>query len=693
MNTFSKKRITLILVVVGFVISAAIVGIIFPSTPQFKYEFQIGKPWNAEPLIAPFDFPIHKNEKELLAEQKELLENNLSLYYSLDENIQKKQLEAFTAQLTQSSALQQLEPQKQEQLKNKLLGHLTSVYNAGIASAKEWERILQEGKGRAAITQGQVSGKKDTAQFYSVVQAYRSFQEVELDSLEQQVVSQIGINNYIYPNMIYNEETVETIRKELIHSISLYRGKIKSGEVIINTKEVVNNRLFDILYSLKEEFPAKMGSPQKRAYILAGHLTIILFIFSLLFFYLYHYRHDILMDTVKVYFILANILITLVVLQLPNKFSWIPIYSLPIITLPILLRTFFDSRTSIFALVSCLLLAAGMVPTNSYTFILIQFFAGIIAVYSLKKLTKRSDLMRTSIIVFVCYSMIYTAISLTQEGSFSGIEWKTYIHFFVNAGFLLFTYPIIYIHEKIFGFVSDVTLMELSDSNRSLLQRLSEEAPGTFFHSLQIANLVQAAAIRIEANPLLARTGALYHDIGKLSAPLFFTENQQGIANPHNELGYEESAKIIINHVHEGVKLAKKNNLPKVIIDFISTHHGVGKAMYFYTSFKNENPNKEINEEVFTYPGPLPNSKETALVMMADSIEATSRSLESYTEENISEMVERIVTGQLRAGCFDYAPINFKEIQIAKEVFKEKLRTMYHTRVAYPKSNTPGKDS
>lgn len=687
MKLTRKRKVRYIIAIASFTLTAIIIALIFPSVPKFKYDYQKGKPWAGDLLVAPFDFPIHKSPLDIIHEQEEIERTQLLLYYTADTKYEEEKLKLFQQECQSHTQFIKLDTLLQEKVKKAIEQQLKKIYQAGIISSNEWNRILESGKNQIAVTQNKITQKRNTSILYTPKSAYNSFHHLFEDSISQKAAQLLNLNHYIGANLIVDLDSYEKVKVELLRNISLYRGKVQSGEKIINTGEIVSDHLFNILSSLEKEFPLKMGSPEKRAYILSGHLIIICFICALLFFYMFYYRNDILINPVKIAFILSNMLIFLAAIRLSINYTWLPIYALPIIIYPILLRIFFDSRTAIFAFMSTLILAAGIVPTHAYNFIVIQLFTGIVAVYSLKKLTKRADLLRVSVVVFTAYSILFTAISLTQEGSLSSIDWFTYIYLFINAGLLLFVYPIIFVYEKMFGFVSDVTLMELSDSNRSLLQQLSERAPGTFFHSIQISNLVQAAAIRIDANPLLARTGALYHDIGKLENPMYFTENQQGIPNPHDQLDYEESARIIINHVSDGERLARKHNLPQQIIDFITSHHGIGKAMYFYTSFKNAFPDREIDEAAFTYPGPLPNSKETALLMMADAIEATSRSLKEHTEEAIDELVERIVNGQLKGGCFDHAPINFREIQVAKETFKQKLMIMYHTRVAYPKAN------
>jgi len=474
----------------------------------------------------------------------------------------------------------------------------------------------------------------------------------------------------------------DEVKKELIGTVSAASGLVQSGQKIIDRGEIVNYRTFRILESLKKESLKRSGSVDQQRLILAGQFLFVgvLMLYFMLYLDLFrrdYYKHKGGLSLLFTITILFSVLTALMI-----KYTIFNVYMVPYAMLPIIIRVFLDSRTA-FMTHAMTILICSITLRYPFEFILLQMTAGLVAIYSLRELSQRSHLFRTAFLIVLSYVALNFSLDLIHENDISKINLSMYLNFVINGILLLFTYPLLFLLEKIFGFTSNVTLVELSNINNPLLRKLSEVAPGTFQHSMQVANLAAEAAIRVGGKSQLVRTGALYHDIGKMVNPAFFTENQSGV-NPHKALSYEQSAQVVINHVHDGLKLAEKNNLPKVIKDFISTHHGLGKTKYFYVSYKNENPDKEIDESVFTYPGPNPFSKETAILMMADSVEAASRSLPEYTEESISNLVDKIIDSQVEEGYFKYCPITFKDIATVKWVFKEKLRTVYHTRVSYP---------
>ena len=458
---------------------------------------------------------------------------------------------------------------------------------------------------------------------------------------------------------------------------------IQTGERIIDRGEIVTPELFVVLNSLKIENDKRKSSVQQSALVLIGEIVIITILIVLFFLYLYLFRPRIFNNFGNLFFISLVILMMVGLTTLSLSYSNLSYYMVPFALLPIIIRVFFDSRTALFAHIITMLIISFMVD-NPFQFIVLQIAVGMAAVSSLKDMTQRSQLAQTALYIFLTYIAIFLASELVSEGELQRINLQPILYFAISSGFLLFAYILIYIFEKIFGLISAVTLVELTNVNSDLMMKFAETAPGTFQHTLQVSNLATEAAKKIGANSLLVRTGALYHDIGKMKHPEYFIENQMGGKNPLSEMDFETASRIVIGHVTDGVEIAKKSHLPEQIINFITTHHGRGKTKYFYNSFINANPDKMPNEEAYTYPGPLPNSKETAILMMADAVEARSRSLSIYTEESINVAVEQMIDSQIADGQFKDAPISFRDVETVKSVFKEKIKNIYHTRIVYP---------
>ena len=468
--------------------------------------------------------------------------------------------------------------------------------------------------------------------------------------------------------------------------VSISKGIIESGTRIVLVGDVIDDHTFLVLESLKKDYENILGSSQNHYLIVIGQCMLIISCILLLFLYLRNFRKQILHDNKKLLFILLFVLLYVALTTLVLKFPKINIYIIPFALITIVVRTLMDSRTALFVFIITVLITGFLAP-NGFEFVFLQLAAGIMAIYSLPRLERRGQLVLTGIITFLTYSFVYFAFAITQEVSIAEIKWINFMWFAINGLLLTFSYSLIYIFEKLFGFLSDVTLIELSNQNHPLLRQLTQHSPGTFQHCLQVANLSEAAINQIGGNPLLVRTGALYHDIGKMKHPAYFIENQLSNSNPHDKLDFDKSAQIITDHVKYGVKIAKKHKLPQRIIDFIETHHGAGRVQYFYTSFKNKYPDKEIDEEKFTYPGPDPFTKETAVLMMADSIEAASRSLKEKTPETIRKLINSIIDKQVAENRFQNADITFKNINQVKEIFTNALINVYHARIEYPKEN------
>lgn len=519
-------------------------------------------------------------------------------------------------------------------------------------------------------------------QLYTVKEAYEYLLNADTTHYKKKILQQCNLNDYITPNLVYDEEKSEAAHKDLLSNISWANGFVLNGQKIIDRGEIVDEQTYNILESLRKEWEKRSDSVQEKRLTLAGQILYVgIFLFCFMA-YLELFRADYYERKGTLTLLFALIVFFPVLSSIMVEQNLSSIYVVPFAMIPIIVRVFLDSRTAFMAHVTIILLCS-ITLRFPHEFILLQVVAGMVAIYSLRELSQRSQLLRTALVVFISYALLYFAFELIHEDDLTKLNTRMYIYFMINGILLLFAYPLLFLLEKIFGFTSDVTLVELSNINNSLLREMSEVAPGTFQHSLQMANLAAAAANKIGGKSQLVRTGALYHDIGKMVNPAFFTENQSGV-NPHKSLSYEQSAQVIISHITDGLKLAEKHNLPKVIKDFISTHHGRGLTKYFYISYKNEHPDEEVDQEKFRYPGPNPFTKEQAVLMMADSVEAASRSLPEYTEESISTLVDKIIDTQVSEGYFKECPITFKDIATVKALFKEKLKTMYHTRISYP---------
>ena len=519
-------------------------------------------------------------------------------------------------------------------------------------------------------------------QLYTVKEAYEYLLNADTAHYKKKILQQCNLSDYITPNLVYDEEKSEAAQKDLLSNISWANGFVLNGQKIIDRGEIVDEQTYNILESLRKEWEKRSDSVQEKRLTLAGQILYVgIFLFCFMA-YLELFRADYYERKGTLTLLFALIVFFPVLSSIMVEQNLSSIYVVPFAMIPIIVRVFLDSRTAFMAHVTIILLCS-ITLRFPHEFILLQVVAGMVAIYSLRELSQRSQLLRTALVVFISYALLHFAFELIHEDDLTKLNTRMYIYFMINGILLLFAYPLLFLLEKTFGFTSDVTLVELSNINNSLLREMSEVAPGTFQHSLQMANLAAAAANKIGGKSQLVRTGALYHDIGKMVNPAFFTENQSGV-NPHKSLSYEQSAQVIISHITDGLKLAEKHNLPKVIKDFISTHHGRGLTKYFYISYKNEHPDEEVDQEKFRYPGPNPFTKEQAVLMMADSVEAASRSLPEYTEESISTLVDKIIDTQVSEGYFKECPITFKDIATAKALFKEKLKTMYHTRISYP---------
>ena len=670
-----EKRLN-IPAVIYFVATALLIAYFFPREGKFRYQFYEGKPWRYGLLTAPSDFPIYKTDQEVEAEKDSVL-RSFEPYFRLDPSIQKQKIEELRTNYNRSLR-HKITPTYLQYVENTL----GDLYEKGIISTQELDKLKETGETRVNLLENAISHPYYISDFFTVRTAYEFIINNCPASLDPTVLQSCDINNYISENVSYAAEMSEKVKEDMLQGVSLASGMVQAGERIVDRGEIVDHHTYNVLRSLKIIHETKTGGTQAQSIILAGQFVLVFGLMACFWLYLWSFRIKIYHNRRNVLFLILCILVSCILSELCVNYALFNVYILPFAIVPIVVRTFFDSRTALFIHLIIVLICSLMVPFP-HEFLILQIIAGMVVTFSLKDLSERSQLIRCAFFIFLSYVICYLSLTLFQEANFNKINWMMMLYFGINFILLMFAYVLVYMLEKTFGYVSTITLVELSNINNPILKKLSETCPGTFQHSLQVSILAAEAANRIGANAQLVRTGALYHDIGKMSNPAFFTENQSSV-NPHDQLSFDQSAQIIISHVTEGVKMAEKAMLPKAVVNFIRTHHGRGKAKYFYNSYKNQYPDKPINEELFTYPGPNPFSKETAVLMMADSVEAASRSLKEHTEESITLLVNKIIDGQIADGLLKNAPLTFKDIETVKGVFIEKLKTMFHTRVSYP---------
>ncbi len=660
-----------------FMAAVAIITYFFPREGKFRYQFQEGKPWKYGLLTAEFTFPIYKSDVELKREQDSVLKL-VEPYYVFNNKIIDLQKSKLNSDIESTPSMRNISPPYLKFIESKL----SEIYASGVISTKQIEGLQKSGQTKIKVIEGNVSKVHEVSRIYTVKSAYEYITSNTPNYLNKSTLLSCNLNNYIVENMQFDSQTSERAKQEALSVLSLTAGIVQVGERIVDRGEIINTETYNILRSLKIENEQRSGTVQQQGWTILGEVILISSLFAFLFLFLYMFRYSTFEKVKLLFFILMMITGFAVISALNAQFKFFSIYVIPYAIVPIIVRTFFDSRTALFTNIITVMICSFMAPFP-FEFVLLQITVGMTAIYSLKDLTQRSQLFQSSVLVTLTYSLVYLGFALIQEGDFMKINWHLFVYFLANGLLILFAYPLIYMFEKLFGFVSHVTLVELSNINSPFLRKFSEECPGTFHHSLQVSNLAAEASMKINANTQLIRTAALYHDIGKMENPTFFTENQKGV-NPHDKLEIEQSARVIIDHVEAGARLARKMGLPQQIIDFIYTHQGTGKTRFFYNSYKNKFPDEEIDEKIFMYPGPNPFTKETAIMMMADSVEAASRSLSEYTEESITELVERIINSQIQDGLLNNAPITLLDIETIKKLFIEKLKTFYHTRISYP---------
>ena len=707
---YIRKHFRFITVILYFALASLLIVYLFPKQGKFRYEFQKGRPWMHEDLQAPFDFPIYKSQLELNREKDSIL-RDFKPYYNFEESVFSEQGEKFReifGNMWKDYSLSEFRiPNEQVYFDHSryrairnlesffgdyILNLLDLTYQKGIIDISENEDISSEGLSAVMVVRKNIAEQVFTDDIFTPKSAY----EFLNNNINEELISNkspyikrfreffkdFDINNFIEVNVFYDQEKSGAARNSLLNEISLYRDKIQEGQRIISRGELITSDKYQVLESLRIEFEQQLGFIASQL-VKVGKFILVFAALFVIFLFLYNLRHEILQDSLKTLFILMLVILTVFVASATVRSDRISMYVIPFTILPIILRTFYDERLALFIHFIITILVGFFAP-NSFEFVFLTFIAGIIAVFSLTNFNRRSRIVYTAMLIFITYGFVYLGISIVQEGNVKDIDYNNFAWFGLNSFLILLSFPLIFVFEKIFGFLSDATLMELADTNQPLLRELAEKAPGTFQHSLQVANLAEDAIYRIGGNPLLVRTGALYHDIGKMVNPIYFIENQASDINPHDRLSFEESAKVIIDHVAKGVEIAKKHNLPQPVIEFIRTHHGTSTVHYFYRSYIKKYPEEDVDIKKFSYPGPKPFSKETAVLMMADSVEAASRSLREVTNQSLENLVDGIIDSQLIEEQFNNADITFKDITTIKDVFKKRLKNIYHVRISYP---------
>jgi putative nucleotidyltransferase with HDIG domain len=659
-----------------WVVSVILIVIAMPNTEKPRLAYIVNEPWMSSQLISPGEILIQKDAKQVEQERQEALRNEFVPYYTFDEGIGKRYVEAFLEKYgegtdTVSAYLIQVVAEEMQK-----------IYETGVMSQMDYSQMLeQDSLAAIMLVTNKEGGRCMVRDLYSIKSAYETlFTDSRLDGVRSALMK-MDINLFIHPNIRYDGQRSEQAKLDILATIPTNSGVMKQGQEIINRGEIVTEEKARMIDSYNNFLSSRSDNELYMTNVLQMLYVVVLF--AMFMFYMKLFRHDYLEKPRSL--AMAFTLITIFPIMNSLVMRWSPqsIYIVPLCLAPMFIRVFLDSRTAGMTHLIIVLICAATV-SEKFEFIVVQSMAGLVAIYELKELSKRSQIFVTAIMIFLSYIVTFTILKYmdNREITFDALQ-QSYLCFVANGTLLLLTYPLMFLVEKMFGFVSPVTLFELSDTNRDLLRKLSEEAPGTFQHSIMVGNLAAAIATEVGAKSLLVRTGALYHDIGKMKHPVFFTENQSGV-NPHTRLQPQDSARIIIGHVTEGLKIAEKNNIPDVIRVFIQTHHGKGLAKYFYNTYRNAHPDEEVDEKPFRYPGPNPFSQEQAILMMADAVEAASRSLNEYTEESISALVNKIIDSQVADGCFQDCPITFKDIATAKRVLIERLKTMYHTRIQYP---------
>ena len=660
----------------GLIVASVVIIVwLMPRSTHNTYKIEKGKPWTYADLKAPFDFPIYKSDEAVKAERDSLMKE-YEPYYLYDNDIVGKQLRQFAKDYSDGI------PGLPNDYISIISNRLRALYTQGIMNSSEYAKLSKDTNQVIRIVNGKNAISVQITKTNSVISAYEQMFLDKSLAAHRDILMKCSLNDYITPNLIFDKERSEASLNDLHNSIALASGLVQRGQKIVDRGDIVDAKTYNILQSFEKEMQRREEGNNRISLTIMGQILLVFILITCFTIYLTMFRKDYFEKMRSTAMLYALIIIFVIITSMMVKHNILHVYILPFAMVPIFIRVFMDSRTAFMAHATMVLICASFLQ-YPLEFISVELVAGLVAIFSLRELSSRSQLFWTAVFVTFAAGLTNLSLDWIRNNDLTKISYSEYNYIAINGLLLFCSYPLLYLIEKAFGFTSNITLIELSDMNKVLLRKMSEVAPGTFQHSIQVGNLAAEIANKIGGKSQLVRTGALYHDIGKIVNPIYYTENQSGV-NPHEKMGSIDSAQMIISHVTEGIKLAEKYNLPDIIKDFITTHHGQGKTKYFYVQYKNNHPNEAIDDLLFTYPGPNPFTKEQAILMMADTVEAASRSLPDYTEKTIRELVNKLIDAQVSEGYFKECPITFRDIAYAKTVLIEKLKTIYHTRISYP---------
>ncbi|TGX80038.1 HDIG domain-containing protein [Palleniella muris] len=665
------------------VVTTVLVVLIMPHDPGVSFVYELNHPWHYDQLIAETEIPIYKSE-EVLKQERDSLLQGFEPYYSVSVTVRERALKKFNEEFR--DGIHGLSRSYSAYVAKRI----RMAYDMGIINADVAQSAADDSTRSIRLVSGNTATSVPVHRFMTPLTAYEWLFHDPAMQKQRQALQQCNLNEFLEPNILLDKDRTEMEMNDLLSSIPTASGIIQVGEEIINRGVVVDEKAYAAITSYIREYQKQKATHAEILTTYGGQALFVFIVIALFTLYLLLYRSDYFEKTSSYVMLYTIIIILTGIVSLVMRHRFFSVYVIPLCMAPMFVRVFLDSRTA-FITHAVVVMLSALAVQKQFDFIAIELAGGLAAIYTLRELSHRSQVFTAALTVVTTEFLVFVSLQLIEAKGVADINLGLFPHFVANAVLLLLAYPLMFVVEKAFGFVSAVTLFELSDTNKAVLRHLSEVAPGTFQHSIMVSNLASAIASRIGARALLVRVGGLYHDIGKMRHPVFYTENQASI-NPHTRISEQESAQVIISHVTEGLRLADKEGLPGVIQDFIRTHHGNGLVSYFYVQYKNKHPDEEVDETIFRYPGPNPFTREQAILMMADSVEAASRSLKEYTEESIAGLVDKIIDSQVQNGFFHDCPITFRDIQTAKDVLIERLKAIYHTRIAYPELHAPKED-
>ena len=674
MRIFGKRFLLFQQILTALLCIAAVIYFM-PRDKVFNYHFSRDTPWAYSQLMATFNFPIYKSAEQMEAEQ-DSVRKNFAPYFTTDtttyqialKRLRDKYYGSFNELIPLANYL-------------KYKKRLQEIYDRGIVASEDLDRPYTANATNIKLITDNISTTEPIDRFLKIPDAYQIL--TQGDTLSQDIVNSLRLDELLTPNIRYDSLHSEKSLSQELESLSESNGLVQKGQKIIARGDIVDDKLYQILESYRLELDKRHDDNRKTTLMLVGQILFVVLCFGSLLAYIYIYATEVSRNLNMFLLVVLSATLFPIIVGIMMQLRFGNVFMLPFALVPLLLCLFTSRRTAFLTHTISIIMCSVMLA-SPYEFVLLQIPVGIVAMICMKEFSARSQMLRCALYIFLFYALFYFAYEIIIENSVSKLNLAMYLYFVISAVLLLFAYPLMFIIEKLFGFVSNVTLIEISNINSELLRKLSQDAPGTFQHSMQVGNLAADAARCIGANSLEVRTGALFHDIGKTLNPIYFTENQSGGISPHSKLTPEESAKIIIKHVTDGLALADKHHLPRTIKEFITTHHGLSKTGYFYITYKNAHPEEEIDESMFTYPGPQPSTREQGILMLADCVEAASHSLKEYTAENIDELVERLVDSKVKDGELKMCPLTFRDIENIKRTFKDRLKAIYHTRITYP---------